>query len=111
MNFLIHVLVVAVTLVVAAYLIPGIEVSSFTIAIVAAVILGLLNLVVRPILFVLTLPITLITFGLFAFVLNALMFMFAAYFVDGFTVSGFIPALIGSLFVAIASTLSSKATD
>lgn len=108
MKFVIHILVVAGALLLSAYLIPGIEVSGIYIAIVAALILGLLNLVVRPILFVLTLPITLITFGLFAFVLNALIFMFAASFIDGFGVNGFIPALLGSLVVSVASTLADK---
>lgn len=108
MKFVIHILVVAGALLLSAYIIPGIEVSSIYIALVAALILGLLNLVVRPILFVLTLPITLITFGLFAFVLNALIFMFAASFIDGFGVDGFIPALLGSLVVSIASTLADK---
>ena len=108
MKFVIQILVVAGALLLSAYVIPGIEVSSIYIALIAAFILGLLNLVVRPILFVLTLPITLITFGLFAFVLNALIFMFAASFIDGFEVDGFIPALLGSLVVSIASTLAHK---
>lgn len=108
MKFVIQILVVAGALLLSAYIIPGIEVSSIYIALIAAFILGLLNLVVRPILFVLTLPITLITFGLFAFVLNALIFMFAASFIDGFEVDGFIPALLGSLVVSIASTLAHK---
>lgn len=111
MNFVLHVLVVAVALIVSAYFVPGIEVESFMIAIVAAVVLGLLNLVVRPVLFFLTLPVTILTLGLFAFVLNAFMFMFAAYFVDGFSVTGFIPALIGSLLVSVAGALSDRATD
>lgn len=108
MKFLIQILVVAGALLLSAYVIPGIEVSSVYIALVAALILGLLNLIVRPILFALTLPITIITFGLFAFVLNALIFMFAASFIDGFGVDGFIPALLGSLVVSIASALSDR---
>ncbi len=108
MKLVLHVLIVAVALLVAAYVIPGIEVASVYIAIIAALILGLLNLVIRPILFILTLPLTIITFGLFAFVLNALIFWFAASFIEGFTVTGFIPALLGSLVVALASAMSSK---
>lgn len=108
MKFVIKILVVAGALLLSAYVIPGIEVSNVYIALIAALILGLLNLVVRPVLFVLTLPITIITFGLFAFVLNALIFMFAASFIDGFGVDGFIPALLGSLVVSIASALSDK---
>lgn len=110
MKLVIQVVIVALALLLAAYIIPGIDVSSFFIALIAAIVIGLLNLIVRPILFVLTLPLTIVTFGLFAFVLNALMFLFAAYFVDGFTVSGFIPALLGSLLVSIASTLGDRMT-
>lgn len=108
MKIVLHVLIVALALLFSAYIIPGIEVSSVYIAIIAAIIIGLLNLVVRPILFILTLPLTIITFGLFAFVLNALLFLFAASFVGGFAVDGFIPALLGSIVVSIASALSSK---
>ncbi|MCB9818897.1 phage holin family protein [Candidatus Nomurabacteria bacterium] len=108
MKLVIHVLIVAVALLVSAYIIPGIEVTSVYIAIIAALILGLLNLVIRPVLFVLTLPLTIVTFGLFALVLNALIFWFAASFIEGFTVTGFIPALLGSIVVSVASALASK---
>lgn len=109
MKLILHVLVVALALLFSAYIIPGIEVASVYTAIIAALILGLLNLVVRPILFLLTLPLTILTFGLFAFVLNALIFWFAGSFIEGFSVSGFIPALLGSVVVALASALASKA--
>lgn len=100
------VLVVALALLLAAKFIPGIEISNLYIAVISAVVIGLINLLVRPILFVLTLPLTIITLGLFAFVLNALMIAFAAYFVEGFSVEGFLPALVLSLLVAIAGSLS-----
>lgn len=108
MKLVIHVLVVAVALMFAAYIIPGIEVESIYIAIIAALILGLLNLVIKPILFILTLPLTIITFGLFALVLNAFIFWFAASFIEGFAVTGFIPALLGSIVVSLASAFASK---
>lgn len=108
MKLILHVLVVALALLVSAYIIPGIEVSSLYIAIVAAVIIGLLNLVIRPILFVLTLPLTILTLGLFTFVLNALIFWFAASFIDGFSVDGFLPALLGSILVSLASAVTSN---
>lgn len=108
MKLIVHVLTVALALLLSAYIIPGIEVSSVYIAIVAAVILGLLNLVIRPILFVLTLPLTILTLGLFSFVLNAFIFWFAASFIEGFSVSGFMPALLGSVIVSIASAIASK---
>jgi putative membrane protein len=86
-------------------LVPGITVSTFYTAILVALVLALLNLLVRPVLFILTLPITILTLGLFFFVLNALMFYFASTIVKGFTISGPVPALLGSLIVTIASWL------
>ena len=108
MKIVLHVLIVALALLAAAYFIPGIEISSVYVAIVAALIIGLLNLVVRPVLFVLTLPLTVLTFGLFAFVLNALLFWFAASFIEGFSVDGFLQAFLGSLIVSLASAISSR---
>ena len=76
-------------------------VTSFTSALIAAAVLGLLNAVVRPILVLLTLPVTVITLGLFLFVINALMFWVAASLLTGFEVSGFVAALIGSLIYSV----------
>lgn len=101
-------LIAALALLLAAYLIPGIEVAGVYIAIVVALILGLLNLIVRPILIILTLPITIVTLGLFIFVINAALFMFVASFVDGFNVDGFLAALIGSLIVSVVSTVGNR---
>ena len=108
MNILAKVLVTAVSLLIVAKLIPGIEVSGLYTAIIAAIILGLLNLVVRPLLVVLTLPITILTLGLFMFVINALLFLFAASFIDGFAISGFLDALVGSIIVSILSAIGNK---
>jgi putative membrane protein len=93
---------------VVAYYIPGINVDGFYPAFMAAVILGLLNLFVRPVLVLLTLPITFITLGLFMFVINASLFWFAATFLDGFSVETFWHALLGSLIVSIASSIANK---
>jgi len=100
-GIIVKVLATAGTLLLLAYYLPGIEVSGIYIAVIAAVILGVLNLIVRPILFVLTLPITLLSFGLFTFILNALLFWFATTFIEGFTVSGFVPAFIGALTITL----------
>jgi putative membrane protein len=108
MKLLLKLVITALALLGVAYLIPSITVDSFYTALIVALILGLLNLTVRPILFVLTLPITILTLGLFIFVLNALIFWFAASFIEGFGVSGFLAALIGSLLVSLASTLANK---
>ena len=84
-----------------AYLYSGVVVSSFTAALIAAAVLGALNLVVRPILVLLTLPVTLVTLGLFLFIVNALMFWAAASLVTGLSVRGFGAALIGSLLYSV----------
>ena len=80
-----------------AYIYGGVAVASFGTAMVAALIIGLMNMLVRPILVVLTIPVTLLTLGLFLFVINALMFWAASGLVSGFQVNGFWAALLGSL--------------
>ena len=107
-NLIIRVVVTALALILAANIVPGIAISSFAIALVAAIVLGILNVLVKPVLFILTLPITILTLGLFTFVVNALVFWLAAYFVTGFTVAGFVPALLGSLIVSVVSTVAHK---
>lgn len=108
MKIIARLVIGALALLGVAYLIPGVEVDSFYSALIASLILGLLNLVVRPVLFVLTLPITLVTLGLFTFVLNALLFWFAASFLEGFAVTGFLAALVGSVLVTVATTVANK---
>jgi len=107
MRLLIRWIVNAVALLVVAKLVPGIEAASIPTLFVAALVLGLVNAIVRPILLILTLPITIVTLGLFIIVLNALMFWLAAAFVPGFTVNGFVPALLGALVFSIISMLTS----
>jgi putative membrane protein len=87
----------AVALLAVANLYSGVEVTSFGAALVAALVIGLFNGVLRPVLVVLTLPVTLVTMGLFLFVINALMFWAAASILDGFQVRNFGAALLGSL--------------
>ena len=91
----------AAALLFVAYLYSGVEVKTFTAALIAAFVIGLLNAVVRPILVVLTLPVTVVTLGLFLFVINALMFWAASGLLDGFHVRGFVAALIGSLIYSL----------
>ena len=90
-------LLAACALLVVAYLYPGVQVQSFTSALIAAAVVGLFNALLRPVLVVLTLPVTVITLGLFLFVINALLFWAAASVLDGFHVNGFGAALLGSL--------------
>ncbi|MCA9361272.1 phage holin family protein [Candidatus Kaiserbacteria bacterium] len=108
MKIIIKVLISALALLIVAYFMPGVTVDGLYTALITALILGLLNVTVRPILIVLTLPITIITLGLFIFIINALIFMFVASFVDGFTVDGFVTALIASLIVSILSAVGNK---
>ena len=91
----------AAALLAVAYLYSGVTVTSFWAALVAAAVLGALNTVVRPLLVLLTLPVTVVTLGLFLFVINALMFWAAAGLLDGLQVTGFVAALIGSLIYSV----------
>ena len=100
-------LINAVALIAVAYLIPGISVASFTTALVAALVLGLINAVVRPVLVLLTLPVTLITLGLFIFVLNGLLFWFVGSFIQGFFVAGFWAGVFGAIVFSLISWLLS----
>lgn len=97
----------AVALLVVAYILPGITVASFGSALIAALVLGLLNALVKPVLVILTLPITVVTLGLFLLVLNALVFWFAGSILKGFQVNGFWWALIGAIVYSIVSGLLS----
>jgi putative membrane protein len=89
----------------------GVSVASFGTALVAALVIGLLNTLVRPLLVLLTLPVTLLTLGLFLFVINALMFWGAAEVLDGFNVSGFGAALIGSLLYSLCGVVIDAAME
>jgi putative membrane protein len=98
-------LITAVSLLITAYFIPGFHLRSIVAAIIAAAVIGLVNAFVRPVLSLLALPITLLTLGLFSFVLNALTLWLASAFSPGFEINGFIPALIGSLVLSVVSGL------
>jgi putative membrane protein len=107
LNFLLTLLVAALSLLLTAYLVPGFEFDSFITVAIAALILGLVNAIVRPILVILTLPLTLLTLGLFLFVINALMLWLVGFLTPGFTVAGFLPALLASVVLTFVSTLLS----
>ena len=103
LNILKNWIVSALVLWVVAYFLPGVRVSGFVVALEVAFILGLINFFVRPLLVALTLPITVVTLGLFIFVINAFMIMLAAAIVPGFAVSGFISALVFSLILSLVN--------
>jgi putative membrane protein len=101
----------ASALLLVAYVYSGVEVRSFGAAMAAALVIGLLNTIVRPVLVVLTLPATVLTVGLFLFVINALMFWAAASLLDGFQVRGFVGALVGSLLYSLVGIVIESALE
>jgi putative membrane protein len=109
MKILIKWLLSAASLLFVAYVYSGVEVQSFTSALIAAFVIGLFNVVLRPVLVLLTLPVTIVTLGLFLFVINALMFWAAATVLAGFQVNGFIAALVGSLIYSVLGVLIESA--
>jgi putative membrane protein len=111
MKLLVKWLLSAAALLAVAHLYSGVQVTSFTSAMIAAFVIALFNLFLRPILIVLTLPVTVLTLGLFMFVINALMFWAAAGVLDGFHVSGFVAALIGSLIYSLAGIVIDSALE
>ena len=109
MKLLLKWILSAAALLFVAYIYSGVQVQSFTSALIAAFVIGLFNVVLRPVLVVLTLPVTIVTVGLFLFIINALMFWAAASVLDGFQVRGFGAALLGSLIYSALGVLIESA--
>ena len=101
----------ASALLLVAYLYSGVELRSFTAAMLAALVIGLLNAVVRPVLVVLTLPVTVLTLGLFLFVINAVVFWSASAVLDGFVVRNFVAALVGSVLYTVFGMVIDSALE
>jgi putative membrane protein len=104
-RFLIRLIVNGIAVLIAAYLIPGLEVADAASGFIAGIVLGLVNAIVRPLLIVLTLPFTLLTLGLFIFIVNAICLGIVAWLVPGFSITGFWAALFGALVISIVSWL------
>ncbi|HEX4405163.1 MAG TPA: phage holin family protein [Polyangia bacterium] len=102
-RFLLHWLVTAIALGAAAYLVPGIHITSGPVLLIAALVLGFVNAIVRPVLVVLTLPLTVLTLGIFFFIVNGAAFGLAAALVPGFTVASLGSAILGAVVVALVS--------
>jgi putative membrane protein len=109
MNLLLRLIINAAALYLVAYLVPGVHVSSPLGALVAALVLGIVNAILRPILIILSLPLEILTLGLFTFIINAALFWFVGHLGLGLTVTGFVPALLGSLILTIVSFVISRA--
>ena len=111
MKTLVRWLLLASALLLVAYLYPGVSVTSFGSAMIAAFVIGIFNTLLRPLLVLLTLPVTLLTLGLFLFVINALMFWAAASLLQGLDVNGFSAALVGSLIYSVCSLVIDAAVE
>lgn len=107
MSILINWLVSTLAILITGYLLPGVSISSFTTALVAAVVLGIINAIIKPILLILTLPINVLTLGLFTFVINALVILLASNIVPGFKVDGFWWALLFSIVLSLINSFLS----
>ncbi|MEQ9425157.1 MAG: phage holin family protein [Cyclobacteriaceae bacterium] len=105
MNFLIRLLITGLAVIITAYLLPGVDVENFLTAIILGAVLALLNATIRPLLILVTIPVTFFTLGLFLLVINALMIMLADYIVPGFYVDGFWWALAFSLILSLVNTV------
>jgi putative membrane protein len=101
LNLIIFWVLSAFVLFIVANLLPGVAINNFGTALAASFILGLINMLIKPVLVLLTLPVNLLTFGLFSFVINAALFALTAYLIPGFEVSNFGTALLGSLLLSM----------
>lgn len=104
MNFIFKIVIIAVNAFVLAYLLPGISIDNFMTALLVALVLAALDMILKPLLILLTLPVTLFTLGLFLFVINACIILIDAYFVHGFKVDGFWYALLFSILLSAANS-------
>jgi putative membrane protein len=105
MNFIVRIIISAVVAFGLSYILRGVHIENFTTALILALVLAVLNAVIKPILIILTLPITIVTFGLFLFVINAGIILMAGHFVSGFKVDGFWWALLFSLLLSILTSI------
>ncbi|WP_413165261.1 phage holin family protein [Capilliphycus salinus ALCB114379] len=111
LNFFLTWLLAAISLWITAYIVPGLTIATWQAAAIGVVVMGLVNAIVKPILILFTLPLTLLTLGLFLLVINAISLSVVGYFTPGFTVNGFFPALFGSIVLSLVSGLIGKVFD
>lgn len=105
MNLILRILLSAVAVVILAKILPGVGVDSYTTAIIVAIVLSLLNFIVKPILIILTLPVTILTLGLFLLIINAIIILLADYFIHGFQVNNIWWALLFSLLLSFLQSI------
>lgn len=107
MGLLISLLLNALALIITAYIVPGFKVDSFTSALLAAIVLAVINTFVKPLLLIFTLPLTILTLGLFLFIVNAIVLRLTSLVVSGFQVDGWLPAILGAIVLSLTSTILS----
>lgn len=110
MGLILNLLVSGLAVFITAQFLPGVSVDNFLTAIITAIVLGLINMFIKPIINILTLPINLLTLGLFSFVVNALMILLVSHFVTGFHVNGFIAALLFSIVLSLVNSVLNSLT-
>lgn len=108
MNLLINWLISALVIIITSYILPGVHIDGFTTALVVAVVLGMINIFIKPILIILTLPINILSLGLFTFVINAVIIILVSKIVPGFKVDGFIWALLFSIILSIINSFAHR---
>ncbi len=101
LNILIKWILNAVTLIVIAYIVPGFHISSFYTALILVILLGIINITIKPVLLILTLPINILTLGLFTFIINGLLLLFLSSIIKGFNIDGIWPAILASILISI----------
>lgn len=111
MNYILKTLLSAIAVFVLSNIVPGIAIESYTTAILVAIVLGLLNTLIRPVLIFFTIPLTIVTLGLFLLVINASMVLLADYFISGFSASGLFSALLFSILLSITQSVLYKLID
>ena len=108
MKLLIKWIILTASIIFVSYILDGSQIDSFLTALIAAALLGILNTVVRPLLILLTLPVNLMTFGIFIFVINAMLLMLVSHVISGFQVNGFWTAVSGSILITLSSALLNR---
>lgn len=111
MNLVIRFALFAICVMVVSWIVPGIEVSGFFGALIVSIVLGLINALVKPVIYFISIPINVLTLGLFSFVINALLLMLAGAITPGFSVEGFLSALVGSILLSILGIGVNKLSD
>jgi len=108
MNYILKIILTAIAVFVLANILPGISIENYITAIFVAILLGILNTLVRPILIVFTIPLTIVTLGLFLFIINAIIVLLAGYFINGFTVANIFWAFLFSILLSISQSILHK---